>query len=97
MMKSENAIIGALAATAVLLSAFLAFNPRSSNSASADVLDSGGGIKLLTSSTGFGNGNMLDVLDSRDGILLVYTPNGNRLKLVSGDNLSRIMNVPALH
>lgn len=96
-MKSENKIIGLLTGMALLLAALLAFHAHSSNTARADVLNSGGGITLETSSTGFGNVNMLNVLDSRDGILLVYTPNGNVLKLVGGYNLNRLMNVPSLH
>ncbi len=95
-MKSQNTIIGLLTGTALLLAALLAFHPTVSNMAQADVLNSGGGITLLTSSMGFGTVDLLNVIDSRDGLMLVYTPNGNQLRLVGAYNLNRLMRVPSL-
>ena len=95
-MKSQNTIIGLLTVTALLMAALLAFHPGTSSTARADVLETGGGITLLTSSTGFGSVNLLNVTDSRDGIMLVYTPNGNQLRLVGAYNLNRLMRVPSL-
>lgn len=95
-MKSEHAIIGLLTVTALLLAALLAFHPGNSNTARADVLESGSGISLLTSSTSFGSVDLLNVTDSRDGIMLVYTPNGNQLRLVGAYNLNQLMRAPSL-
>ena len=95
-MKSQHAIIGLLTVTALLLAALLAFHPGNTNTARADVLETGGGISLLTSSTGFGSVNLLNVVDSHDGIMLVYTSNGNQLRLVGAYNLNQLMRAPSL-
>ncbi|MGC8624600.1 MAG: hypothetical protein ACP5I8_00895 [Phycisphaerae bacterium] len=97
-MKSENTIIGLLTVSALLLAALLVLPSRTSNIAHADVVNTGGGITLLTSSIGFGSVDLLNIIDSRDGIMLVYTPapNGNQLRLVGGYDLNRIMRVPSL-
>lgn len=97
-MKSEKTIIGLLTGTALVLAALLAFHPTTSNTARADVLNNGGDITLLTSSVGFGNVSLLNVLDSRDGLMLVYTPNsmGNQLTLVGAYDLNRLMRAPSL-
>lgn len=95
-MKSQNTIIGLLTATALLMAALLAFHPGSSTTARADVLETSGGITLLTSSMGFGSVDLLNIIDSRDGLMLVYTPNGNQLRLVGAYDLNRLMRVPSL-
>jgi hypothetical protein len=95
-MKSQNTIIGLLTVTALLMAALLAFHPGSSNTARADVLETSGGITLLTSSMGFGSVDLLNIIDSRDGLMLVYTPNGNQLRLVGAYDLNRLMRVPSL-
>jgi hypothetical protein len=95
-MKSQNTIIGLLTCTALLLAALLAFHPTASSTARADVLNSGGDMTLLTSSTGFGSVDLLNVIDSRDGIMLVYTPNGNQLRLIGAYDLNRLMRAPSL-
>ncbi len=95
-MKSENTIIGLLTISALVLAALLVVHSRTSNMARADVVNTGGGITLLTSSMGFGSVDLLNIIDSRDGVMLVYTPNGNRLQLVGGYDLNRIMRVPSL-
>ncbi len=95
-MKSQHAIIGLLTVTALLLAALLAFHPGSSNTARADVLESGGGMSLLTSSIGFGSVDLLNIVDSHDGLMLVYTINGNQLRLVGAYNLNQLMRAPSL-
>lgn len=96
-MKSQNTIIGLLTGTALVLAALLAFHPTPSNTARADVLNSTSGITLLTSSTGFGNVNLLNIIDNRDGLMLVYTPGmRNQIRLVGAYNLNRLMRVPSL-
>jgi hypothetical protein len=95
-MKSQNTIIGLLTVTALLLAALLVLHPGTSRTARADVLETGGDMTLLTSSTGFGSVNLLNIVDSRDGLMLVYTANGNQLRLVGAYNLNRLMRVPSL-
>ncbi len=95
-MKSNSIIIGFLTVTALVL-ALLVLNDSARKPAYGDVLATGSDISLLTSSVAFGNVEILNVIDNRDGLMLIYSLNGNRLVLVNAENLNRAFKAPRLH
>ena len=94
-MKRSNLMIGFLTVTALIL-ALLVLNQSARKPAYGDVLSTGADITLLTSSITFGNVEILNVIDNRDGLMLVYSLNGTRLVPVSVENLNRAFGRPRL-
>lgn len=95
-MKRNSMIIGFLTVTALVL-ALLVLNQSARKPAYGDVLATGSDISLLTSSVAFGNVEILNVIDNRDGLMLIYSLNGTRLVLVNAENLNRAFGAPRLH
>lgn len=94
-MKRDSMIIGLLTLSALILSV-LVLTWSSRRPAYGDVLNTGTDVTLLTSSVSFGNVNILNVIDNHDGLMLIYSLDGNRLILVNAENLNRAFSVPRL-
>jgi hypothetical protein len=85
-MKRDSMLIGLLVLGALVLAVVLAVY-HSGRSARADVFAPSSDYTLLTSSSSYGNVNMLNVIDNRQGLVLIYSLNGTRLVLIHVVNL----------
>ena len=92
-MKSSNLIIAVLTTTAIVLACLLALGgaPKTSR---ADVLASSTDFQLLTSSSMAGEPNVLNIIDCRDGLLLMYKLEGRHIHLINAFNLNPNLHVP---
>ncbi len=90
-MKKANLFIALLTTTAIILACLLALGvaPKTSR---ADVLDSSTDFQLITSSSMVGQADVLNIVDCRDGLLLMYRLDGRRIDLINAFNLN-----PSLH
>ena len=92
-MKSSNLLIALLTTTAVILACLLALGgaPKASR---ADVLASSTDFQLLTSSSMAGEPDVLNIVDCRDGLLLMYKLEGRHIHLINAFNLNPNLHVP---
>jgi hypothetical protein len=97
-MKSQTSLIALLTFTALAMALALILTPQR-NPVQADVLAPAGDLSFLTSmgATQYPYVSMLNVVDSRDGLLLTYTLNGQQLQLLGVYNLASRINPPPLH
>ena len=100
-MKGQSGLIALLTFTALILSVMLILTPAR-NPARADVLAPAGDLTLLTSVgyNAYPYVSMLNIVDSRNGLLLTYSPvgqqNGYSLQLLGVYNLASKVNPPPL-
>lgn len=92
-MKSSNLLIALLTTTAVILACLLALGgaPKTSQ---ADVLASSTDFQLLTSSSMLGEPDVLNIIDCRDGLLLMYKLQGRHIHLINAFNLNPNLHMP---
>jgi hypothetical protein len=92
-MKSSNVVIALLTTTAVVLACLLALGgaPKTSK---ADVLASSTDFQLLTSSSMAGQPDVLNIIDCRDGLLLMYKLEGRHIHLINAFNLNPNLHMP---
>jgi hypothetical protein len=94
-MKSKaNLFIALLTSTAIVLACLLALGgaPKTSR---ADVLDSSTDFQLITSSSMAGQPDVLNVVDCRDGLLLMYRLDGRHIHLINAFNLNPNLHMPS--
>ncbi len=93
MMNRANLLIAALTTSAIILACILVLGGRA-KTGRADVLASSSDFQLLTSSSMNGDPNVLNVVDCRDGLLLMYKLEGRRIHLLTAFNLNPHLHVP---
>lgn len=93
-MKSSNLVIALLTTTAIVLACLLALGgaPKTSR---ADVLASSTDVQLLTSSSMAGQADILNIVDCRDGLLLMYKLQGRHIHLINAFNLNPNLHMPS--
>ena len=94
-MKRESMWIGLLTMSALALGVALAIC-RTPPTARADMQAIGPRYTLLTASSGFGSVDTVNVLDNRDGLVLIYVLQGRRLVLQHVLNLNDQFSPPPL-
>ncbi len=94
MKNKANLFIALLTTTAVVLACLLALGgaPKTSR---ADVLDSSTDFQLITTSSMIGQPDVLNIVDCRDGLLLMYGIDGRRIKLLNAFNLNPSLHMPS--
>ncbi len=92
-MKNSNLLIALLTTSAIVLACLLALGgaPKASR---ADVLASSTDFQLLTSSSTPGQPDMLNIIDCRDGLLLMYKLEGRHIHLINAFNLNPNLHMP---
>ena len=94
-MKRESMLIGLLTGSALVLGVALAIW-RAPRTARADMQAIGPQYTLLTASSGFGRVDTVNVMDNRNGLVLIYLRHGRRLVLQHVLNLNDQFSPPPL-